>query len=70
MNMGVLRGIMPRRREGVEKLGAFVGANLGGMLDWWLGSLLGDMTGILLAILGTAAGLYYGRKWAQDFLDG
>ncbi len=53
----------------MEKLGGFLGANAGGLLGWWLGARLGDMPGVLLAIFGTAAGLYYGRKWVKDFLD-
>jgi outer membrane lipoprotein SlyB len=51
----------------MSRLLAFVGATLGGAIGWWLGSAVGLMTSFLLSVVGTAAGVYYGRRLAHQY---
>lgn len=44
---------------------AFLGATVGGALGWWLGERIGLMTAFLVSILGTAVGVYFGRRLAR-----
>jgi len=48
---------------------AFVGANVGGWIGWTLGGHLGFMSACMLSIVGTAAGVYGGRRAAAALLD-
>ena len=48
---------------------AFVGANIGGWIGWSLGAPFGFMTAFMLSIVGTAAGVYGGRRVAAALLD-
>jgi hypothetical protein len=48
---------------------AFVGANVGGWIGWVIGAHVGFMTGCMLSIAGTAAGVYIGRRAAVALLD-
>ena len=50
------------------KLAMFVGASIGGTLGWWLGAFVGMMTAFLLSVVGTAAGVYFARRWAWNYL--
>jgi len=52
----------------MSKLLALVGATLGGAVGWWLGSRIGLMTAFFLAVVGTALGVYGGRRLAAHFL--
>lgn len=47
---------------------ASLGATIGGYAGWWAGNFVGLFTAYILSILGTAAGLYYARKWAAENL--
>jgi len=50
------------------KLIGFVGTTVGSVLGWWAGARLGVMTGFLCSVIGGGAGLYFARRWAQDYL--
>ncbi len=52
----------------MSKLLALVGATLGGAVGWWLGSLIGLMTAFIISIVGTALGVYAGRRFADEYL--
>lgn len=39
-----------------------VGMTLGGAVGWWLGAKVGIMTAVVVSMVGTGVGLYYGRK--------
>ena len=53
-------------RNGVclSNLLALVGASVGGAVGWWLGAPVGTMTAFLLSMVGTALGVYAGRRIA------
>ena len=51
----------------MNKLLAFVGATIGGYAGWWVGAHVGLMTAFLVSIVGTAAGVYGGRRVAQHY---
>jgi hypothetical protein len=40
----------------------WLGATLGGAIGWWLGAKVGIMTAVVVSMVGTGAGLYYGRR--------
>lgn len=50
------------------KLLAFVGATAGGYAGWALGALAGTFSAFVVSILGTAVGVYYGRKIGQGLV--
>lgn len=52
----------------MEKLIVFVAATLGGYVGWWLGSQVGVMTAFVVSIVGTAAGVYFGRRLARSYV--
>lgn len=51
----------------MTKLLIFVTSTIGGAIGWWLGAFIGMMTAFMISIVGTAAGVYFGRKWAQYY---
>jgi hypothetical protein len=53
----------------VSKLFAIVGSTIGGWLGWTIGERVGFMTAYMLGIVGTAAGVYYGRQFADRLID-
>ena len=46
----------------------FTGATLGGAIGWWVGARVGTMTAFLLSVIGTAAGVYLGARFARQYL--
>lgn len=50
----------------MTKLFAFLGATIGGYAGWALGAPVGTMTAFSLSIVGTAAGVYAGRRVARQ----
>jgi cadmium resistance protein CadD (predicted permease) len=50
------------------KLLVFVGATIGGAIGWWLGAFIGTMTAFMVSIVGTAAGVYFARRWIAGYL--
>ena len=48
----------------MSKLLSLIGAIIGGTAGWWLGQRVGVMTAFCLSVVGTAAGVYVGRRIA------
>jgi uncharacterized membrane protein YeaQ/YmgE (transglycosylase-associated protein family) len=48
---------------------AFVGAAVGGWIGWALGEYGGTMTAYMLSVVGTAVGVYVGRRAADAVLE-
>jgi uncharacterized membrane protein YeaQ/YmgE (transglycosylase-associated protein family) len=51
----------------MEKLLVFIGLSVGGWIGWVVGEPFGFFTAIMLSIVGTALGLYVGRRIARDY---
>lgn len=51
----------------MSKLLALVGATVGGALGWWIGAHIGIMTAFLISVIGTAGGVYVGRRIAAAY---
>ncbi|MBK8006950.1 MAG: hypothetical protein IPK12_24630 [Gemmatimonadetes bacterium] len=49
------------------KLLGFVGATIGGYAGWALGARVGTMTAFMVSMVGTGAGIYYGRKLGREY---
>lgn len=45
---------------------AFAGATIGGYAGWALGARAGTFTAFVVSIVGTAIGVYYGRKFGRE----
>ena len=50
----------------MSKVLSLLGATLGGAIGWWLGARIGTMTAFVVSILGTAVGVYAGRRIAAS----
>ena len=48
---------------------ALIGANVGGWIGWVVGAPFGLMTACMLSAVGTALGVYGGRRVASSLLD-
>jgi uncharacterized membrane protein YeaQ/YmgE (transglycosylase-associated protein family) len=51
----------------MEKLLVFLGLSVGGWAGWAVGARFGFFAAFLLCIVGTALGLYLGRRIARDY---
>lgn len=51
----------------MTKLLIFLAATIGGSIGWWIGALVGTMTAFLLSVVGTAAGVYYARRFSAQY---
>lgn len=49
----------------MSKLLGLVGATVGGGFGWWLGARHGIMTAFILGVVGTAVGVYAGKRLAD-----
>ena len=49
----------------MTKLLGFIGSSVGGAIGWAAGASLGMMTAFVLCVVGTAVGLYGGRRAAR-----
>ncbi|MBU0984512.1 MAG: hypothetical protein KKA42_11615 [candidate division Zixibacteria bacterium] len=49
----------------MRKVLVFVIAALCGWAGWWLGNQVGLMTALLLSMVGTGLGMYFGRRLIQ-----
>ena len=49
------------------KLFAFLGATIAGYAGWALGARIGTMTAFFVSVIGSAVGVYAGRRMAQRF---
>jgi hypothetical protein len=52
----------------VNKLLIFITSTIGGSIGWWLGAFVGTMTAFVVSIIGTAAAVYFTRRWIWDTL--
>ena len=52
----------------MNKVLGFIGASVGGAAGWWLGAEVGTMTGFILSVVGTGAGIYLARRFAAEYL--
>jgi hypothetical protein len=46
----------------------WIGATVGSAIGWWIGARIGIMTAFFVSLVGTAAGLYFGRRFAKHYL--
>jgi len=53
----------------MSKMFAFIGATILGWAGWWLGAHVGIMTAFITSMVGTGAGIYYGKKVADYYLS-
>ena len=53
----------------MSRLLAFVGAFVGGWLGWWAGTAVGTMTAFVIGIVGTAGGVYLGRRIGRYYFQ-
>lgn len=51
----------------IVKLLMLVGATLGGAVGWWVGARAGVMTAFIVSTILSGVGMYYARKWAQNY---
>ena len=51
----------------MSKLLAFVGAVVGGYAGWALGALVGTFTAYVVSLVGTGAGVYWGRRIGRHY---
>jgi phage tail tape-measure protein len=51
------------------RLFAAIGSIAGGWVGWAAGARVGFMTAYMVSIVGTAVGVYYGRRLADIMLD-
>jgi hypothetical protein len=46
----------------------FLAATIGGSIGWWLGAFIGFMTAFVFSVVGTAAAVYYARRWSMQYI--
>ena len=51
----------------MSKLLVLVGSTIGSYAGWWLGAHFGVMTAFMVSTVGMAAGIYGGRRVAQNY---
>ena len=51
----------------MTKLLMFLGSTVGGYIGWWCGERVGFMTAFIISMVGTGAGMYFGRRVAQHY---
>lgn len=47
---------------------ALVGATIGGSIGWWLGAQIGLVTAFLVSTVGSGAGIYAAKRFADHFV--
>ncbi|HEY0528778.1 MAG TPA: hypothetical protein VGD02_08115 [Gemmatimonadaceae bacterium] len=52
----------------MPKMFSFIGGTVGGYAAWGAGLLIGKPTAMVLSIVGTGLGMYYGRKFGKMYL--
>lgn len=52
----------------MRKLLGMIGSALGCAAGYWLGSFVGFGTALFASALGTAVGMYYGRRFLDDLI--
>ena len=51
----------------MSKLLMLVGSTVGSYAGWWVGNHVGLMTAFVVSTIGMGAGLYGGRRLAQNY---
>ena len=51
----------------MEMLIVMVATTILSAIGWWIGEFFGLGTAVILSIVGTAVGVYYGRKIAREY---
>jgi len=46
-----------------------VGATAGGGVGWWIGGHIGLVSAFFFSVVGTAIGVYAGRRFADEYLN-
>jgi uncharacterized membrane protein YeaQ/YmgE (transglycosylase-associated protein family) len=49
----------------MQRMLGFIGMTVGGWVGWALGQPLSLYMAFMLSLIGSAAGLYYTRRWAR-----
>jgi hypothetical protein len=49
----------------MTKLLGFIGATIGSAIGWWIGAKVGIMTAVFVSAVGTGAGIYAARRFAE-----
>jgi uncharacterized membrane protein YjjP (DUF1212 family) len=52
----------------METLIVLISSTVFSALGWWIGDFIGMGTAFVLSIVGTAVGVYLGRRFVQDYL--
>jgi hypothetical protein len=52
----------------VKYLAILIGSSVGGAVGWWLGAMIGPITGFALSTIGSGVGLYYSARWIKERL--
>ena len=52
----------------MPRMFSFIGGTLGGYAAWAGGALIGRSTALIMSIVGTGLGMYYGRKFGKMYL--
>lgn len=47
---------------------ALVGATVGGSIGWWLGAQVGLVTAFLVSTVGSGAGIYAAKRFADHLV--
>jgi membrane protein implicated in regulation of membrane protease activity len=47
----------------------WLAALIAGSIGWWLGEFIGFAAAILLSVITSAVGLYYGYRWFDNNLE-
>ena len=53
----------------MKKILIILSISIGGWIGWWIGEHVSIMTAYFLGVLGSAAGLYFGRKLMSNYLE-
>jgi uncharacterized membrane protein YjjB (DUF3815 family) len=51
----------------MTKILIFFASTAGGYAGWWVGSFGGTAAAFIVSMIGTAAGVYYGRRFAMEY---
>jgi apolipoprotein N-acyltransferase len=62
-----LRMAARERNPALSRILYLVGATVGGAIGWWIGERVGVMTAFFLGLVGTAAGIYVGRRIGRRY---
>ena len=46
---------------------SFIGATVGGYAGWAIGVRIGTATALVMSVVGTGLGMYYGRRIAMHY---